>query len=94
MEITHRLHTVVSDNGVTAANRRQRQQTTASTAEQDKVSPEYHWLNQAQAQLAQESEVDQLKVAELRQALQQGSFELDVEAMATAMLQQHGKHAK
>ncbi|MEL4392772.1 flagellar biosynthesis anti-sigma factor FlgM [Shewanella algae] len=94
MEITQRLHAVVSDSGVTAANRRQRQETTVSAAQQDKVSPEYHWLNQAQTQLAQESEVDQLKVANLRQALQQGNFELDVEAMAKAMLQQHGKQDK
>lgn len=38
MEITQRLHAVVSDSGVTAANRRQRQETTVSAAQQDKVS--------------------------------------------------------
>lgn len=48
-------------------------------------------LTQAAEQLAQRPEVDMAKVASLQQALEDGSFELDLDAISQGLLDQHGE---
>ena len=58
---------------------------------QSTVSQDYKVLSEAHAQLSQLPEVDLEKVNQLRHALQDGSFDLDLEKTAAALLTQHGK---
>ncbi|WP_144212048.1 flagellar biosynthesis anti-sigma factor FlgM [Shewanella donghaensis] len=57
---------------------------------QNAVSDDWQLIEKTQPQLAQVDDFDADKVAQLRQALQQGTFSLDVEQLAEAMKQTHG----
>ncbi|MDO6679622.1 MULTISPECIES: flagellar biosynthesis anti-sigma factor FlgM [unclassified Shewanella] len=54
------------------------------------VSDDWQLIEKTQPQLAQVSDFDADKVAELRQALKEGSFSLDIAKIAEAMKQNHG----
>ena len=57
---------------------------------QKAVSDDWHLLARSQPQLQQIEDVDRTKMADIRQSLRDGSFELNIEAISEAMLQQHG----
>ncbi|ABV34684.1 conserved hypothetical protein [Shewanella sediminis HAW-EB3] len=54
------------------------------------VSDDWHLLARSQPQLQQLEDLDRTKMAEIRQSLRDGSFELNITAISEAMLQQHG----
>ncbi|MCC4834388.1 flagellar biosynthesis anti-sigma factor FlgM [Shewanella sp. 10N.7] len=57
---------------------------------QSTVSDDWKLIEKTQPELANFSDFDADKVAELRQALQTGTFSLDVKKIAEAMKQNHG----
>ncbi|RTR38294.1 flagellar biosynthesis anti-sigma factor FlgM [Shewanella canadensis] len=57
---------------------------------QKAVSDDWHLLARSQTQLQQIEDVDRTKMAEIRQSLRDGSFELNLAAISESMLQQHG----
>ena len=56
-----------------------------------KISQDFEILSQAQQQLSSISEVSLEKVAEVQQSIKNGSFNINLEHIAEAMSQQHGK---
>ncbi|WP_394202840.1 flagellar biosynthesis anti-sigma factor FlgM [Shewanella waksmanii] len=54
------------------------------------TSEDWQLLVEAKPQLAEIADVDSDKVAALRQALTDGSFRIDLDEIASAMLRQHG----
>ncbi|MGI2258609.1 flagellar biosynthesis anti-sigma factor FlgM [Shewanella sp. GXUN23E] len=57
--------------------------------QQTAVSQDWHLLEQGHEQLKTTSDFDADKVAALRQSLKEGTFDLDVSQIASAMLRQH-----
>ena len=55
------------------------------------VSDDWKLLARLQPMLQQIDDIDQSKVSEIRQSLSDGSFSLDMDTIAEAMLSQHGK---
>lgn len=53
------------------------------------VSADAVWLSEAQESLADLSDVDLDKVAELKQAIENGQLPLDVEALSQAIVEMH-----
>lgn len=54
------------------------------------VSHDCKLIEHAKAQLEQLPDIDTAKVAEIRQSLIDGSFDLDLDKLTDAMVQQHG----
>ncbi len=57
---------------------------------QKSVSDDWKLLASSQQELEQMEDIDQAKMLEIRQSLREGTFELDIDAISDAMLQQHG----
>ncbi|MCE9686236.1 flagellar biosynthesis anti-sigma factor FlgM [Shewanella sp. AS16] len=57
---------------------------------QQVISQDWQLLEQSQQDLGQLADVDSAKVDALRQALKDGSFDLDLSAIADKMISQHG----
>ncbi|NRD72002.1 flagellar biosynthesis anti-sigma factor FlgM [Shewanella sp. VB17] len=55
------------------------------------VSDDWKMLASSQQALQQMDDMDQTKMLEIRQSLRGGTFTLDIDAIAEAMLSQHGK---
>ncbi len=55
-----------------------------------KISQDFEILSQARRALSTISEVNSQRVAEVRQSVTEGSFNLDLERVAEAMFRQHG----
>ncbi|MGS0682051.1 flagellar biosynthesis anti-sigma factor FlgM [Shewanella sp. 125m-7] len=68
----------------------QQPQTVVVKKPQAEVSDDCKLIAHNQPQLEQLPDVDQEKVAEIRQSLIDGSFEIDIAKMVDAMVQQHG----
>lgn len=68
------------------------QETQAVVAQkpQAEVSDDCKLIAHNQPQLAEMDDVDLDKVAEIRQSLIDGSFDIDIEQMVDAIVQQHG----
>ncbi|GIU14757.1 MULTISPECIES: flagellar biosynthesis anti-sigma factor FlgM [unclassified Shewanella] len=68
----------------------QEPQTVAAKKPQAEVSDDCKLIAHNQPQLEQLPDVDLDKVAQIRQSLIDGSFEVDIAKMVDAMVQQHG----
>ncbi|WP_298439570.1 flagellar biosynthesis anti-sigma factor FlgM [uncultured Ferrimonas sp.] len=67
------------------------QQTAPEQTQGSAISNDFMQLEQAATELSQLPEVNLDKVAALRQALESGNFELDLDAISEGLLEQHGQ---
>jgi len=90
-KVNSALSTEISTKKESAALPELKDKKSASQALPPKaVSDDWHLLARSQPQLQQIEDVDTTKMAEIRQSLRDGSFELNLTAISEAMLQQHG----
>ncbi|MBQ4890134.1 flagellar biosynthesis anti-sigma factor FlgM [Shewanella sp. UCD-FRSSP16_17] len=96
MDINKISSAVTADMGTTKSKSNTSQQhevaelKTRKMPVQSTVSDDWKLIEKNQPNLADMDDFDAAKVAELRQALQNGTFSLDVKKIAEAMKQNHG----
>ncbi|MGI1944934.1 flagellar biosynthesis anti-sigma factor FlgM [Shewanella glacialipiscicola] len=90
-KISSAVNTEFNTNKSVTAHKKNSDTETQSLSKQQDISNDWKLLAQAQQTLQSVSDVDMDKVASIRNALSNGSFEIMLDKIADKILTQHGK---
>ncbi|PTA51609.1 flagellar biosynthesis anti-sigma factor FlgM [Shewanella morhuae] len=90
-KISSAVNTEFNTNKGVTTHKKNSEVETQSLAKQQDISNDWKLLAQAQQTLQSVSDVDMDKVANIRNALSNGSFEIMLDKIADKILAQHGK---
>ncbi|MGI2022806.1 flagellar biosynthesis anti-sigma factor FlgM [Shewanella glacialipiscicola] len=90
-KLSSAVSTEFNTNKSVTAHKKNSDTETQSVSKQQDISNDWKLLAQAQQTLQSVSDVDMDKVASIRNALSNGSFEIMLDKIADKILTQHGK---